>query len=69
MQLRKLNCIYYEQPGRCTNTKLKRSLFGIGPRFCVIPASNISSNSCGLSEQYKRPNCSPAPHLPRNAHS
>jgi hypothetical protein len=29
-----INCVYFEDFGRCSNKNVKKSLFGIGPRYC-----------------------------------
>jgi len=56
------NCIYYETMGaRCTNKKIKRGLFGIGPRLCIEDPQRIImiKEKCQYKEKYPRPSTPP----------
>lgn len=53
----KINCIYNDNGLYCKNKKVKRSLFGIGARCCVIEP--LSDKVCEYRDEYKRPNSPP----------
>lgn len=59
----KINCIYNDQGAWCTNKKIKRSLFGLGARCCVL--FPYSDGKCDLQKKYKRSPIVPPPQPPK----
>lgn len=55
----KINCIYNNHNGvGCLNKKVKRSLFGIGPRLCIL-FPNPYNDVCEHKEGYPKPDIKP----------
>ena len=55
---RKVNCKYNDSGAWCTNKNIKRSLFGIGARYCY----EFDDKECGFKEiRTKRGNPPPRP--------
>ena len=59
----RINCIHNDRGAWCHNKNIKRSLFGLGARCCVL-YPNWSEN-CEYQEKLKRPNIQPPPPLPK----
>lgn len=57
----RINCKYNDRGAWCTNKNIKRSLFGIGARCCVLYPDGIS---CKYQEKYEKPKVSIPPHPP-----
>ena len=55
-----INCKSYERGGWCKDKRIKRSLFGIGARCCVLLDDHFSSK-CPHQKKYPRPPAPPAP--------
>lgn len=56
----KVDCIHNDQGPWCLNRKVKRDLFGFGPRCCPVPYGN----GCDLKEEHERPSQPPPPPKP-----
>lgn len=54
-----INCIHNDYT-LCTNLKIKRTFWGLGPRMCI--AHNNIENKCEYMEKWKRIIFPPSPH-------
>lgn len=59
-----INCKSNDQGAWCKNKNIKRSLFGIGARCCVL-YPGLNGEKCEHQEQYKRPTAPPPPQKKR----
>ena len=57
-----INCVYNEEGAWCTNKNIKRSLFGLGARCCVL--FPYWDGNCEHQKKFKRPNIMPPPPPP-----
>ena len=54
-----VNCRHNDHGAWCKNLNIKRSLFGVGARRCVLYP--YLSGNCQYQERYPKPNISPRP--------
>jgi hypothetical protein len=57
--MRNINCIYNYSFTKCRNRHIKRSLFGIGPRMCIL--YNEDEASCKYQVCFTQPPPPPPP--------
>ena len=50
----KVNCKSNDRGAWCKDKRIKRSLFGIGARCCILYNNQVSK--CEFQEKYKKPN-------------
>lgn len=61
----KVYCTKWSKNGRCSDVRIKRSLFGIGARLCVLDNVNsIFGGSCEYREDVPKPKAPPPPPKP-----
>ena len=60
----KVNCIHNNQGAWCTCTEVKRSLWGLGVRCCVMYPP-LNGAACANQRETKRPAMAPPPQLNR----
>lgn len=53
-----LNCIYNDKGDWCTNKNIKRSLFGLGARYCIVFPC-FDTDACQCSKKYPKPKILP----------
>jgi hypothetical protein len=50
-----INCIYIDRIAWCKNKNVKRSLWGIGARYCMdYPSNFLNKNGCEFRVEHKR---------------
>lgn len=54
-----INCKYNDNGAWCKNLNIKRSLFGLGARCCVLFPDKFLSNLCKYQEKYRKPKYKP----------
>jgi len=50
----KINCMFNDRGAWCTNTDIKRSLYGMGARLCS-EYPPMHDSTCALRVTYKKP--------------
>jgi hypothetical protein len=63
-----INCVYAENPGGyCKNKIIRRSLFGIGARLCILYWNN--KKRCLLQKAYTKQRPPPPPPFPTGSNN
>ncbi len=62
----RINCTYNERGAWCNNRNMKRSLFGLGARCCLL-YPGLNGERCREQVKYPRPQFPPPAPKPRSA--
>lgn len=60
---RNINCIYYKPYNSCSCPNVKRSLFGIGPKYC----KDFMGDICEHQQMRPKPNIHPPAQSPKKS--
>jgi hypothetical protein len=55
-----INCQYNDCGAWCKNKNIKRSLFGLGARCCIL-YPGLNGKTCAFQVMYNRPTSPPSP--------